>query len=40
MEGEQRHVIKSFVEEGMKGAKIIDRLNIQYGRDTIQRTQV
>jgi hypothetical protein len=36
----QRHVAKFLVEEGMKGAEIIDRLNKHYRRDTFQRTQV
>jgi hypothetical protein len=32
---EQRYAIKLFVEEGMKGVEIIDRLNRHYGRDAL-----
>jgi hypothetical protein len=40
MEAEQRSVIKFFVEEGMKGVEIVDRLNEHYGGDALQRTQM
>jgi hypothetical protein len=40
MEVEQRYAIKFFVEEGVKGVEIIDRLNKHYDRDALQRTQV
>jgi hypothetical protein len=40
MEVESRYVIKFFVEEGMKGVEITDRLNKHHGRDALQRTQV
>jgi hypothetical protein len=36
----QRYVLKSFMEEGMKGVEIIERLNEHSGRDALQRTQV
>jgi hypothetical protein len=39
-EVEQRYVIKFFVEKGMKGVKIIDRLNKHYRGDALQRKQV
>jgi hypothetical protein len=37
---EQRYVIKFFMEKGMKGVEIIDRLKKHHGRDALQRTQV
>jgi hypothetical protein len=40
METEQRHLFKFFVEEGMKGVEIVDKLNEHYGGDALQRTQV
>jgi predicted HTH transcriptional regulator len=40
MEVEQRYVIKFVVQEGMKGVKIIGRLNKRYDQDALQQTQV
>jgi hypothetical protein len=40
MEVEQRYAIKFFVEEGMKGVEIIDRLHKHYDTDALQQTQV
>jgi hypothetical protein len=37
---EQRYVVKFFMEEGVKGIGIIDRLNKHSGRDALQRVQV
>jgi hypothetical protein len=37
MKLEQTYVIKFFVEEGIKGVEIIDRLDDYYGRDALQR---
>jgi hypothetical protein len=39
-QGEQRYVIKFFVEEGVKGVEIMDRLNQHYDGDALQRTPV
>jgi hypothetical protein len=36
MEAEQGHVMKFFVEEGMKGVEIIDKPNKYYDWDTLQ----
>jgi hypothetical protein len=36
MEVEQTHAIKFFMEEGMQGVEIIDRLNKYYRRDALQ----
>jgi hypothetical protein len=40
MEVGQRYVIKFFVEDGIAGAEIIDRLNKSYSWDPLQRTQI
>jgi hypothetical protein len=40
MEGEQRCFNKLFLEKGMTGVEIIDRLNKCYGRNALQRTQM
>jgi hypothetical protein len=40
MEVEQKYVLKFFVEERMKGARIIGRQNKYYHLDALQRTQV
>jgi hypothetical protein len=40
MEVEQRYVITLFVEGGMKGVEVIDKLNKHYGGDALQQTQV
>jgi hypothetical protein len=36
MQAEQRYVIKSFVEEGMKRLEIIDVMNKHLGADALQ----
>jgi hypothetical protein len=38
MDVEQTYANKFFVEKGIKGVEIIDRLNKHYGRDALQRT--
>jgi hypothetical protein len=36
MKAEQTYVIKVFVEEGMKGVEIIDKLNNHYDLDALE----
>jgi hypothetical protein len=40
MEVEQRYVIKSFSDEGMTEAQIVECLGQHYGTDSLSRTQV
>jgi transposase len=40
MEGEQRHVIKFFSDEGMSGVQIVQHLRQHYREDALSQTQV